>query len=371
MSDSDQSPEVPRLVVLLGAGASRDAGLPLAAELTSLLERELKTRGDRRLQEAMGLILGGLAFRNGVNCLPTTQEHDIEAVLRVAQQLSNRNSQPLAAFVGSWHPALEQLAPNGEGVVFDGLIGAAFDVLRTKLQTPDRPTTYKYLADVWELTRAFDSEDPPVVFTLNYDLLLEQALEHKGKPFTTGFREGLWEPSEFGSQGKLNLFKLHGSLGWVREPGTSLLYDRDKALHREDVSFESPDTLDELIFGTDNKLKAANPYLWMFNEFDREISSAEYIVTIGYGFGDEHVNQIISQGLARFESKKLLVVGPNLNLQLLGAAPGMLVMPTRTHFIDQTAKKALTDEESIRSKLKSLSEESAAEDPFAESNGEE
>lgn len=359
-----------RIVVLLGAGASKNAGLPLAAELTTHLQEELIVRGDRRLTEALGLILGGLAFRSGVKGLSTTTTHDIEAVLRVAQQLSNRNDQPLAAFVGSWHPALEQLAPNGDGVVFESLIGAAYEVLRDRLQTPDKPTKFKYLADVWDITRALDSDEPPPVFTLNYDLLLEQALEHKGKPFTTGFADGLWSNAEFDAPARLKLYKLHGSLGWVRDPLTSLLYDREKALHREDVSFESPDTLDELIFGTDNKLKALNPHLWMFNAFDAAVSESEFIVTIGYGFGDEHVNQIVSQGLARDESKKLLVVGPGLSLERLEAAPGMATMPTRTHFIDQDAKKALTDDESIRNKLKELTAKAASEDPFA-TNGED
>lgn len=354
------------LVVLLGAGASKNAGLPLATELTTHLRDDLAKRGDRRLVEALGLILGGLAFRSGIQGFSTTQTHDIEAVLRVAQQLSKRNEQPLAAFVGSWHPALEQLAPNGEGVVFESLVSTAYEVLRDRLQIPDKPTKFKYLADVWELSRAFDSDEPPPVFTLNYDLLLESALAHKGQSFTTGFADGIWNHSEFERTGCLKLYKLHGSLGWVRDPDTSLLYDKDKALHREDVSFESPDTPDELIFGTDNKLKAVNPYLWLFYAFDELVSNCDFIVTIGYGFGDEHVNQIISQGLARDESKRLLVVGPGLSIEHLELAPGMSTMPTRTFFIDHDAKKALSDEESIRSKLKELTVQASTEDPFAD-----
>jgi len=363
--NGDQSDRIP-LVVLLGAGASKNAGLPLATELTLHLQSELDNRGDRRLLEALGLILGALAFRNGIRGVSTSVTHDIEAVLRVAQQLSKRNDQPLSTFVGSWHPALEQLAPNGEGVVFESLVSTAYEVLKDRLQTPDKPTKFKYLADVWDLTRAFDSDEPPPVFSLNYDLLVEEALKHKGKEFTTGFLNGLWTPSQFKVDGTLKLYKLHGSIGWVRDRLTSLLYDREAALNRDDVSFESPDTPDELIFGTDNKLKAVNPFLWMFYAFDDAVSRADFIVTIGYGFGDEHVNQIISQGLARDEAKRLLVVGPGLNMDKLDIAPGMSTMPTRTHFIEHDAKKALTDEESIRSTLTDLRTQASTEDPFLE-----
>lgn len=365
---ANDSQRIP-LVVLLGAGASKNAGLPLATELTTHLRDDLAGRGDRRLVEALGLILGGLAFRSGIQGLSTTFTHDIEAVLRIAQQLSKRNEQPLAPFVGSWHPALEQLAPNGEGVVFESLVATAYEVLREKLQIPAEPTKYKYLADVWELSRAFNSDEPPPVFTLNYDLLLESALAHKGQAFTTGFSDGIWDHHEFGKAGCLRLYKLHGSLGWVRDNDTSLLYDKEKALLRDDVSFESPDTPDELIFGTDNKLKAVNPYLWMFYAFDELVSNCDFIVTIGYGFGDEHINQIVSQGLARDESKRLLVVGPGLSIEHLEHAPGMSTMPTRTYFIDHDAKKALSDEESIRSKLKELTAKASTEDPFSGDTG--
>lgn len=361
-ADSDRLP----LVVLLGAGASKNAGLPLATELTQHLQTELQNRGDRRLSEALGLILGALAFRNGIRGVSTNVTHDIEAVLRVAQQLAKRNDQPLSTFVGSWHPALEQLAPNGEGIVFESLVSTAYEVLRERLQTPEAKTKFKYLADVWDLTRAFGSDIPPPVFSLNYDLLVEEALKHKGKAFTTGFSNGLWNPAQFKSTDCLKLYKLHGSIGWVRDRLTSLLYDREAALGRDDVSFESPDTPDELIFGTDNKLKAVNPFLWMFYAFDDTVSRADFIVTIGYGFGDEHVNQIISQGLARDEGKRLVVVGPSLNIEKLEESPGMATMPTRTHFIEHDAKKALTDEESIRNTLTELMTQATSEDPFSE-----
>ena len=364
-AEVSKSKRIP-LIVLLGAGASKNAGLPLANELTEHLQAKLENLGDRRLLEALGLILGAMAFRNGIRGKSTGVTHNIEAVLRVAEQLSKRNDQPLSTFVGSWHPALEQLAPNGEGVVFESLVSTAYEVLQDKLQTPDKPTKFKYLADVWELTRAFDSDEPPPIFSLNYDLLVEKAFEHKGKPITTGFFKGLWTPGEFDKTDTLKLYKLHGSLGWVRDPLTSLLYDRNAALLREDISFESPDTPDELIFGTDNKLKAVNPFLWLFHVFDDAVAQADFVATIGYGFGDEHVNQIISQGLARDETKRLVVVGPSLNIGILETAPGMATMPTRTHFIEHDAKKALTDEESIRAKLTELRSQASTEDPFAE-----
>lgn len=353
------------VVVLLGAGASKDADLPLAVELTDKLASYIEARGDSAALEALNLIVGGLAFQRkvyGEHGLPVA---DIETVLRVAQQLAHRNEHPLATYVGSWHPALERLAPNGEGVVFNSLTDIAEEVIRECLKTPDTKSKFKYLEELWELGFDVGPQIPPTVFTLNYDLLLETALDHQNRSFTTGFQEGVWEAAEFDNVGQLRLYKLHGSFGWVRHPETGVLYDRDKALARTDITFESSSAKDEVIFATDNKLRALQPFLWMFNEFDAAVRRCGFIVTIGYGFNDEHVNQIISNGLSSDESRQLVVVGPRLDLDVLDRSPGFQSKPQRTHFIGKGAKDALQND-LVRKKISEIATQTASDDPFAE-----
>jgi hypothetical protein len=353
----------PPVVVLLGAGASKDAGLRLAVELTKDLRESVED--DLGLRQALGLILGGIAFRRGVDghCIDS-HVPDIETVVKVAQQLADRNNQLLAFYVASWHSSLEKVAPGGDGTIFETLVRRARDILAEKLKTPSKAVRYKYLADVWKLCEPLSDQCPPDVFSLNYDLCLEKALEHERKPYTTGFRDGIWTQQEFDRRDCLRLYKLHGSFGWVRHPETRLLYDRDRALRRDDILILGPETSDELIFGTDNKLQAVQPFLWMVHRFSKAIRAAKYLVTIGYGFFDTYINQMIGYGMAADPLKRLIVVSPGAGDAMIEDAPGMSFYPARTHYIGRTAKKALDEEEAVVAKLTELEKAAPDEDPF-------
>jgi hypothetical protein len=105
----------------------------------------------------------------------------------------------------------------------------------------------------------------------------------------------------------LHLYKLHGSLTW----------------HRCDANWENPYGLyatfyqetsddDVLIFPSPLKygLALGLPYSELFRRFGSAIAQPQSVLfTIGYGFGDEHVNSLIRQALA-IPSFTLVVVDP-------------------------------------------------------------
>ncbi|MDI9639417.1 SIR2 family protein [Geitlerinema splendidum] len=148
---------------------------------------------------------------------------------------------------------------------------------------------------------------PLRIFTLNYDLCVESIA---GDNFNveTGFGDygpqNLWDYERFNDSPtsgdpapEIFLYKLHGSINWKR--------DEQKRLYqvRQVQSVESSSM--ELIFGREFKLEAADPYLFYAYEFRRLTTGCRLIVTIGYGFADEHINKLLSQAL-------LLQNGPNL-----------------------------------------------------------
>ena len=53
----------------------------------------------------------------------------------------------------------------------------------------------------------------------------------------------------------------------------------------------------QIIFGTRNKLQSYDPYLFCTYEFRDYTLKSKVIVVSGYGFGDEHINQIIGQAI--------------------------------------------------------------------------
>lgn len=170
----------------------------------------------------------------------------------------------------------------------------------------------------------------PSLFTLNYDTLLEQAADQEGSILLDGFTgsikpvfrpesydQDLYFPGET-TEGRvhrldkvLHLYKLHGSLNWIDEEGSPQNPYGIVRTSNEDVASNS-DRL--LIYPATSKLgdMLGMPYAELFRRFAASIVRPQSVlITIGYAFGDEHVNAIIHQALS-ISSFTLIVVDPKL-----------------------------------------------------------
>jgi hypothetical protein len=152
---------------------------------------------------------------------------------------------------------------------------------------------------------------PLHVFSLNYDLCVERLNQQEFR-VETGF-EGYgpdyswdWErfvdlESSNNLAPQLVLYKLHGSINWKRNPATKELFSV------EQIQSVDADKM-ELIFGREFKLEAADPYLFFAYKF-RDLSlESKLIVTLGYGFGDGHINKMLTQSLRNDSGRRLLVI---------------------------------------------------------------
>src|SRR5439155_3961104 len=75
----------------------------------------------------------------------------------------------------------------------------------------------------------------------------------------------------------------------------------------EQVENIDPDRM-EIIFGRDFKLEAADPYLFYAYEFRRYALMTKLVAVIGYGFGDPHINKMLTQGLRNDSNRQMFVV---------------------------------------------------------------
>lgn len=163
-----------------------------------------------------------------------------------------------------------------------------------------------------------DSNLPkPNIFTTNYDLYSEKAMDELGIAYTNGFSgfiQRYFNPAIFNyalaeqmdiSSFKWNvidsyiyLFKIHGSVNWIEEEDGKKLF-RIKEL--QNISFEHLKKAENImIYPSPIKQNASlgTPYSDLFREFQRRITQNQSIlVTIGYSFGDEHINNLIYQAL--------------------------------------------------------------------------
>lgn len=133
------------------------------------------------------------------------------------------------------------------------------------------------------------------VFTTNYDLLVERALEAARVAVFDGF-VGVYRPfftaECFENEERLpgafsvRLWKIHGSVNWHE-----VVIAGSRRIVREGISKEG-----ELIFPSDRKYDESRkqPYLAMLDRLGSVLSSGDsLLVTVGYSFGDQHVNATI------------------------------------------------------------------------------
>lgn len=262
-------------VVLLGAGASVEAGIPASFPMTEKISVWLSS-GPDRLKSAYRLISGGLLMGSG----PTEGTGvDIEQVLNVSEMLSRRSRIELAPFVAAWHPLIEALErpappdgipwrfakelerliprPNQSGNPYPpqietGLIRSILDELIAGLTPGPGGHVFRELSEniaaalvsiAW-LPPADESirnrvaylnplataaaNAPLTVATLNYDNVVERCAESLGVPVTTGMDQWLKERSTDASEVGIDLMKLHGSIDWIwtnRTPAAGLRFD--------------------------------------------------------------------------------------------------------------------------------------------------
>lgn len=135
------------------------------------------------------------------------------------------------------------------------------------------------------------------VFTTNYDLLIEQALEQRNVPYFDGFigshqpffdRRAI-EDNEIPNRWS-RLWKLHGSLNWRFNRQT-------RAIFRS----ENCDDGDELLIHPSHlKYDASRrmPYFIMIDRLRTFLRRQPVALVIcGYSFGDNHINEAIVEGL--------------------------------------------------------------------------
>lgn len=246
------------------------------------------------LKEWLGLDIDADRFANNLERLMEalygakfvydgTQEEEPKAVAAIVDRVIDKVSKHVL-----------ESCTNGPFAQGDDTVLALYQAFYQKLQFRDR------------------SLPRPWVFTTNYDLFNERAMDRRGIPYCNGFsgvverrfnpamfRYSLAEQLDISSRkwstvdSFIYLGKLHGSVNWI-EDGETLFPIRELA----DVPASADGRV--LIYPTPAKQSASfvSPYADLFREFQTQIvRDQSVLVTCGYSFGDQHINNIIFQAL--------------------------------------------------------------------------
>lgn len=160
---------------------------------------------------------------------------------------------------------------------------------------PDRSSPYHNLA-IW--ARSIRRAMPVHLFTTNYDLLIEQAMEESSTPYFDGFvgaRQAFFDLGAVEEEGILpprwaRLWKIHGSLNWrLTGDGKRVVRSDTRDAAQSHLIYPS-----HLKYDQSRKM----PYLAMLDRLKAFILQTNSILFIsGYSFGDEHINDVIGRSL--------------------------------------------------------------------------
>lgn len=153
-----------------------------------------------------------------------------------------------------------------------------------------------------------DYAKPVELFTVNYDVLLETALELRGIPYFDGFvgslrarfRTDMVEASVVEADVLLpsfyaRLWKLHGSVNWAWDEAAPV---------GQVVRLGSTVAAGELaaIFPSDAKYEESRrmPFVVLQDRFRRALNEPETLILVsGYSWADEHLNELLFDAAAR------------------------------------------------------------------------
>lgn len=162
------------------------------------------------------------------------------------------------------------------------------------------------------------------IFTTNYDLFIERALDDLGFSYTDGFNRGLaykFDVSEYSKRPVdthnrfkdhwstispfFRVYKLHGSINWIRHQVSET---KTEFIKTPNISNKKDEVL---IAPTSSKYAETqgSPYSDLFRELSVKLLMPNSILLLnGFSFGDEHINELISQSLSRPDFKLIAFV---------------------------------------------------------------
>lgn len=319
-----------RDVVLLGAGASRAAGLPAATDLTKHLSAARDKLGSLYVSPtAIEKIDNDIAWLKDIQArLPLILKHwngfdpeNIEDIFRVwgherAQSIIQMPGAPPNLIPGYQYPRLIRMLA----------LALAHSPTYPSVHGLKHPNVYSWLVEqlVGNAEPGEQGARAPILVTTNYDLLIEFAIAARSDvdlTYTYSDYSGLRNifQREQTARCTLHYLKLHGSINWWgKEPGFRV--SREGV--RDTINCDSPlAALAERYTSAGDDIDMVPPAvlkdviyraIWtdVWDEAYAVFCTCRHLVIIGYSFsqGDILVHNMVTLGLARSPYLESIVV---------------------------------------------------------------
>ncbi|MCW3491540.1 SIR2 family protein [Dethiobacter alkaliphilus] len=304
-----------RVSLLIGAGCSVCAGLPLMKQLTEMVYHKIEGYENLQCldQEAINLISDIKRIYEGI------EKANIEDVLSELQDIDAILNRQISKGIEAPVHYIHTNRYNRQHVQI------ALNYIKNEISNilSQQTSTIRYhkvfcKALHYNLAHGRDRGKHPInYFILNYDTLFEDALALEGIYFDDGFVGGAtawWNPKQLISNQidyglEARLYKLHGSIDWVRPEGTNFPMRIRKTIPVLETLVNGEPVV---IYPASTKYIETqnNPYSLMLQKFKEALSQTDnHVLTIlGYAFNDEHINATIYEGLRESQGKLTLLI---------------------------------------------------------------
>jgi len=213
----------------------------------------------------------------------------------IVSELENPNIETILSRVRSLAGVIGKATVHGlDGAGFKDL-GDAICTEIGKIVNQDLPAGPSPYTEIVAWITGADRPHPVEIFTTNYDLLFEQALERSKTPYFDGFsgaNEPFFDPSSVASNDLpsrwARLWKVHGSLGWTTNAKGEVI----RAGQRQATHLVFPEHLKY-----DQTQKA--PYSALFDRLRAFLMTPDtLLIATGFSFADAHISARIDECLA-------------------------------------------------------------------------
>ncbi len=277
---------------------------PLGFLLAAGCPLSVKISGSPLLPDMKGLIK--IINDAHIEDLATTPyKRMIEELNKVGRKTSNLED--VLTFIRS----MKEVSAGGgtvRGFTEDELVNLEKEICKTisDAVTKDLPVGDNSYRRFARWVNSIDRTFPVEIFTTNYDLLLEQALEEQSVPFFDGFSGSRYPFFDIHSVEEdelptywMRLWKLHGSVNWKAISG---------GVCRVSKGIDgSPDLIYPSKLKYDQSRKM--PFLAMSDRLTNFLLKPHAVLFVcGYSFGDEHINDTIINALKVNQSANVVAL---------------------------------------------------------------
>jgi len=309
---TNNSPPPLKRILLLGAGFSKPAGIPTINQMTEDFlnhpQKALKDNEKNPITESLMTFISSKIVHLDEVAKLRFGYSDLEYMLTLLREIEDERD--LKHFE-SRYPILKELFAKNINLFSNKK--EQIVAYRKTLQNYVRNTCENILSIqyLYPLTGLIDTA-PLSIFTLNYDGIIENFCEQEHIKYQDGFNPR-WDHEAFDKEtAKINLYKLHGSLYWVRTKNGNVIKVPIQGLDLFSMKYIDGSPISEMMLYPElQKDKEFEVYTWLHRRFKDELNKTDLCIIIGYSFRDREIKTSILESLYSNPNLWLVLVDPN------------------------------------------------------------